>query len=353
MPRRDSSRVRPIHLGGEPCVPLSPEHDGPGESADHVEMDWHGIADALDLPAEGGRYLEMKAAGMRGADLHEAAAIGADMAAQLGWTLRRRLRRGLLRDRQQFESVIRGGNSRCLSYEEHLGSGQYAWTLAELGPEFMQILNRERTKNITFSTCFSEPRTKRASLKGISRSHKMEYKRAPLNVTMLGEGEFFGKAAIYGNLDYGGDVLRPGALRKTLSESGGSVPLFSEHTTPIGIARLQDSPEGLLCHGVLNLEKQIARDVHSDLKFFHAHKKPFGLSIGYQTIHSRKEGNVRLLTEVRLHHISTTPTPMNPEARIDGVKMADADEYDLREVIRILDHYRKNFRLSGGFGARR
>lgn len=133
-------------------------------------------------------------------------------------------------------------------------------------------------------------------------------------------GEFFGVAAVYGNVDLGGDILERGSLTKTIADNGGSFPLLADHRVPIGIAHVSDSEVGLMTRGLLNLEKQAARDIHSDLKFYHSHNKPYGMSIGYDPVKKKKDGDFRILKEVRLVEISTTLFPMNPLARISDVK---------------------------------
>lgn len=133
-------------------------------------------------------------------------------------------------------------------------------------------------------------------------------------------GEFMGMAAVYGNVDLGMDVIEPGAFSKTIDENGGKVPLLLDHRTPIGISEVVDSPEGLKTRGILNMEKAIAREVHSDLKFYAQQGKPYGMSIGYDPIKKSWDGDVRHLKEIRLWETTVTMFPMNPEARVGMVK---------------------------------
>lgn len=139
-------------------------------------------------------------------------------------------------------------------------------------------------------------------------------------------GEFFGVAAVYGNVDLGGDLIRRGAFAKTVLENNHRVPLLLEHRIPIGIARIEDSDIGLKVHGELNLGKEVARDAYSDLKFFNERGKPYGMSIGYDPVRKKREGDIRILEEVRVLETSITLSPMNQDARVSSVKSEEAEE---------------------------
>jgi len=133
-------------------------------------------------------------------------------------------------------------------------------------------------------------------------------------------GEFFGITAVYGNVDLGGDRIERGAFKKTLADSGGRVPLLLDHRIPIGAAIVEDADDGLKVHGILNLDKNIAKDAYSDLNFYKEKGIPYGMSIGYQVVQKDRDGDVRVLRELKLVESSITLFPMNPEARVGMVK---------------------------------
>lgn len=137
-------------------------------------------------------------------------------------------------------------------------------------------------------------------------------------------GEFEGLAAVYGNVDLGQDRILPGSFTRTLASSKVR-PLLKGHGTSddIGTVLLSDSPIGLVASGKLNLEKQNARDMHSDLKFYQAQGLSYGMSIGYETLQSKQNGDVRDLSELRLWECSLTLFPMNPQATVTSVKSFD------------------------------
>src|SRR6185503_6692450 len=133
-------------------------------------------------------------------------------------------------------------------------------------------------------------------------------------------------ASTYLNKDLGDDIVMPGAFTKTLA-SRSSVPLLWDHKTAIGLITATDSDRGLAAAGEINLEKEIGQEVYSDLKFYHDRNEPMGLSIGFQVIRQKDDGQTRQLLELKLHEISLTLLPMNQQARVTTVKSAQRDAF--------------------------
>jgi hypothetical protein len=157
----------------------------------------------------------------------------------------------------------------------------------------------------------------------------MEYKTVALEVKDLTDaGTFVGLSAVYGNTDLRGDVILPGAFTKTLQESGGKYPLLYEHQINVGVSYVRDSADGLVTTGKLNLDKQAAREAYSEIKQYHENGMSFGMSIGYLTVpgKSKIERGKRYLGEIQLFENTLTSLPLNPEARVHGVKGVDAAE---------------------------
>jgi HK97 family phage prohead protease len=151
-------------------------------------------------------------------------------------------------------------------------------------------------------------------------------------------GTFIGLGSVYGNVDLGGDMVLPGAFTKTLAEKRGQVPLLMGHnsSSPIGLATVTDSPQGLIVKGELVLEADGATSAYALLK-----KGVIkGLSIGYDTVKSVMDNGVRKLSELKLWEISLTAFPMNPEAMVTSVK-SGADE--ITQFRRLLEDCRKSF----------
>jgi len=136
------------------------------------------------------------------------------------------------------------------------------------------------------------------------------------------DGTFRGLASTYGNVDLGDDVVVSGAFTKNLQDRGDKRPLLWSHKTdkPIGISRLEDTKEGLVIKGELNLDLQEARDAYSNLK------KGIvgGLSIGFETVKKELKDGVRHLQELKLFEVSLCVFPMNEMASVQTVKELDA-----------------------------
>ena len=136
-------------------------------------------------------------------------------------------------------------------------------------------------------------------------------------------GEFEGLASVFGNVDQGGDVVHPGAFKQTIMRRKGRVPLLRDHRTPVGVAYVEESADGLKARGVLNLDKDAAREVYSDLKFYREHDMPMGMSFGYDAVKKDSKDGVRNLREVKLYEVTLTEFPMNEAAGVTAVKSSD------------------------------
>lgn len=136
------------------------------------------------------------------------------------------------------------------------------------------------------------------------------------------DGSFSGHAAVFGNEDLGGDVIEPGAFKKTLSERTDFPILFNHnyYDMPIGVnVNASEDSKGLYVEGQLAMDVQKAKEVRS-LMQMGALK---GLSIGYDPVvvdYSKIDEGIRILREIKLWEYSVVTFPMNPEAQISQVK---------------------------------
>jgi HK97 family phage prohead protease len=151
----------------------------------------------------------------------------------------------------------------------------------------------------------------------------MRYLDVPLETKGLGEsGEFSGYAAVFGNVDQGGDILERGAFKEIMTTKDNQVRILYQHDMrqPIGKAMVKEDQKGLYFEGKLVLDNANARSAYALMK----QGILDGMSIGYDTITSRKgENDTRILEAVKLYEISTVTFGMNPLARIDSVKAAN------------------------------
>lgn len=137
-------------------------------------------------------------------------------------------------------------------------------------------------------------------------------------------GTVEGYGSVFNLLDRGGDIILPGAFKKSLAEwrkSKNAVPMLWQHdaSEPIGIwNELKEDDKGLRVKGELVLDVPKAQAAYSLMK----KKAVKGLSIGYRTKQSEidRTTGVRKLKEVELWEISLVTFPMMPEAQITGVK---------------------------------
>ena len=142
------------------------------------------------------------------------------------------------------------------------------------------------------------------------------------------EGVVEGYASIFNNVDHVGDKVMPGAFVDSLSKArqvGRTVKMLWNHdpSQPIGVWEdLAEDGKGLRGTGRLVMEVPKAREVHALMKA----GAVGGLSIGYRTINSEPQGNVRLLKQVELFEISPVTFPMNDRAKISSVKAEGIDE---------------------------
>lgn len=143
-----------------------------------------------------------------------------------------------------------------------------------------------------------------------------------LEIKSLGARQFEGHGSIFGNIDLGGDVVLPGAFKRTLAahKKAGALPqMFWMHRpdqVPGVYTDMEEDAKGLYVKGEL-VDTALGNEMHTLL----SRKAVRGLSIGYRTIESEydKDGN-RLLKELDLWEVSLVSLAMNPLAKIEAVK---------------------------------
>ncbi len=150
-----------------------------------------------------------------------------------------------------------------------------------------------------------------------------------------GNGEFSGYASVYGNVDFGGDIVEAGAFADALESSRPKPKMLWQHDPSqiIGIwDNLKDSEKGLISSGRILTEIQKGKEAHILMK----NGAIDGLSIGYRTLESdyisTASGVVRVIKKADLLEISVVTFPMNPKAVVTDVKQLQSP----REVETIL-----------------
>jgi hypothetical protein len=144
--------------------------------------------------------------------------------------------------------------------------------------------------------------------------------------------QFSGYGAVFGNVDFWGDLIVEGAFQSTIAQAKSTnqwPALLSQHgftgegDVPVGIwtemredsiglyveGKLADTPRGKELYGLMKMEPRPAIN---------------GLSIGYQaeewTTRSKPEEPRRTLKKINLMEISLVTFPANPKARTTAVK---------------------------------
>ena len=131
-----------------------------------------------------------------------------------------------------------------------------------------------------------------------------------------GEGRFAGYASVFGRLDDGGDIVMPGAFRKSLGLRGRHrIKMLFQHDPkePVGTwDAIREDDFGLWVEG------RLVQDVpRADaLRRLIGNGALDGLSIGFRTVRATREGGHRKLWQVDLFEISIVTFPMMEDARI-------------------------------------
>lgn len=158
-----------------------------------------------------------------------------------------------------------------------------------------------------------------------------------------GDGGIEGYASLFDMADRNGDVVAPGAFRRTIENGGRAVKLLWQHdpAQPIGVwDRIGEDRRGLHAEGRLLTEIRGGAEAAALLRAGAVD----GLSIGYRVVSSeRLPGGGRRLTEIDLWEISLVTFPMLPQARAAGGAWRAAGEDEARVLVEALQSARSVF----------
>lgn len=164
----------------------------------------------------------------------------------------------------------------------------------------------------------------------------------PLEFKELSGREFEGHGSVFGNVDLGGDIVMPGAFKRSLEshqKSGTRPQMFWMHNPekiPGKWLEVSEDKRGLKVRGKL-FDTPLGNEIYTLMK----EGAISTMSIGYQPVERDydKEGN-RLLKRVDLWEVSPVSLAMNPLAQIAHVKtrLSERGEYvpTVREFERTL-----------------
>jgi HK97 family phage prohead protease len=135
-------------------------------------------------------------------------------------------------------------------------------------------------------------------------------------------GTFTGYAAIFGEPNSFGEIVKRGAFAKTLKTRNGPVAMFWNHdpAAPIGVwSEITEDQRGLKVTGKLVTETTRGAEALALLKA----KAVNGLSIGFRARQQERGPNgARVLTDVELVEISLVSLPAASRARVTSVRNA-------------------------------
>lgn len=149
----------------------------------------------------------------------------------------------------------------------------------------------------------------------------IEFKSFKVNIDpeeIKDTGEFEGYSAVFSQEDLTGDIIEPGAFKRTLDHHD-SFPYLWQHNPyePIGMFSARETDRGLRIIGKLNMDVARAKECRALMR----QGALKGMSIGYTPIqyHYDDEGR-RHLTEIKLWEASSVTFPAMPEAQVGQVK---------------------------------
>lgn len=150
------------------------------------------------------------------------------------------------------------------------------------------------------------------------------YKSSPIGELVDADekaGIVKGYGSIFNNIDSDGDIIAPGAYKKTILENGQRVKYLYQHNMdqPIGKMRnLYEDEKGLMFEAEIP-KTQLGKDVLELMKAGVITENSVGI-LPLQKEASNDENYHRKLTEVKLYEISAVTLAANDEAMILDVK---------------------------------
>ncbi len=170
-----------------------------------------------------------------------------------------------------------------------------------------------------------------------------KYLRAEAGLTVTEGRMISGYASLFGVKDQGGDVVAKGAYAASLARlgrKGERIKMLWQHdpAQPIGIwDEVREDGLGLWVKGRLLTEVEKGREAAALL----AAGAIDGLSIGYRTVRSERDGKGRrLLQELELWEVSLVTFPMLSDARVAAKSEAVCDV--LRDLAAAFDDARRS-----------
>lgn len=145
-------------------------------------------------------------------------------------------------------------------------------------------------------------------------------------------------------IDSYGDIVRKGAFKKTFKESGNRIKHVMDHQlrqmAVVGLPmKMYEDDSHAIVVSKLNLEKQIARDLFSDYKFFQDNGKTLEHSYMYETMKKNENNAIKgeEIAELKMYEYSTVALGAN-----EHTPLLDLKSLDFSDIEKLEEFLRKN-----------
>jgi len=142
-------------------------------------------------------------------------------------------------------------------------------------------------------------------------------------------------ANVYHNKDSDGDISAPNSFVKTVAENAKRIRVLKDHnsTITLGIPKEMNpnDPYGLATVTQFNMQKEVSRDMFTDITLAKENGLNAELSIGYSVV-SRDQKNKSIITEYKLWEYSFLSSWAANELAIVG----DIKSHDPNKVMNLL-----------------
>jgi len=131
-------------------------------------------------------------------------------------------------------------------------------------------------------------------------------------------------ANVYNNEDSDGDISAKGSFTKTVNENFKRIRVLKDHnsTISLGVPLEMNAKDnyGLLTTSKFNLNKEVSRDMFTDIQLYKENGLNAELSIGYEVI-KRNQDDQRIIEEYKLYEYSfLTSWAANELATVQDIK---------------------------------
>jgi HK97 family phage prohead protease len=166
----------------------------------------------------------------------------------------------------------------------------------------------------------------------------MNYKQLSYDIKDFDEKQGIVKAYanVYNHEDSDGDISAPGSFTKTVQENYKRIRVLKDHnsTVGLGVPLEMDSndPVGLMTTTKFNLNKEVSRDMFSDIQLMKENGLNAELSIGYGIV-DRSKSNTKVINQYKLYEYSfLTSWAANEMSTVTDIKSLKS-HYGIMEIL--------------------